>query len=125
MAEQRIRKAVAGNRVQITEIQLAAQVRIAFEASKIGVDCVFMPVNMLFSSSIYRNAREVTICPKRDLPLGNDDPSRQERHFRAVGLGAQDELIFQSEHGSTRLNPVDNVTGNTSTLELPVRVDKE
>jgi hypothetical protein len=78
MTEQWIGKAVAGKRVQITEIQLAAQVCIAFEAAKIGVDCVFMPANMLFGSSIYGNAGEVTICPKGDLPLGNDDPSRQE-----------------------------------------------
>jgi hypothetical protein len=84
-----------------------------------------MPANVLFSSSIYGNAGEVTICPKGNLPLGNDDPSRQERLFRAVRLGTQDELIFQSEHGSTGLRLVKDVTWNASTLELQVRVDKE
>jgi len=58
-----------------------------------------MPADMLFSSSIYGNAGEVTICPEGDLPFGNDDPSRLERLFRGVRLGTQDKLIFQSEHG--------------------------
>jgi len=84
-----------------------------------------MPANMLFSSGIYGNPGEVTICPKGDLPFGNDDPSRQERLFGAVRIGTQDELIFQPEHGSTRLSLVDDVTWDASTLELPVRVDKE
>jgi hypothetical protein len=84
-----------------------------------------MPTNMLFSSGIYGNAGEVTICPKRDFPFGNDDPSKQERFFRAVGLGTQDELISEAKHGSTRLSFVNNVTWNASTLELPVQVDKE
>jgi hypothetical protein len=75
MTEQRIRKAVAGKRVQITEIQLAAQARIAFEASKIGVNRVFVPTNMLLCTSSYGNSGEVSICPEGNPSLGDDDPS--------------------------------------------------
>ena len=66
---------MAGKRVQITEIQLAAQARIAFEASEIGVDRVFVPTNMLLRVSSYGNSGEVSICPEENLSLGNDDPS--------------------------------------------------
>jgi len=74
VTKQRIRKAVTGERVQVTEIQLAAQARIAFEASKIGVDRVFMPTNM-FPNGLYGNNGKVFICPEENLSSGNDDPS--------------------------------------------------
>jgi hypothetical protein len=75
MTEQRIRKAVAGKRVQITEIQLAAQTRIAFKAPKIGVNRVFVPTNMLLRITGYGNSGEVSICLEGNLSSGNDDPS--------------------------------------------------
>ncbi len=70
---------MTGERMQITLVQLAAQVCIAFEASKIRVDGVFVPTNMLFSIGIYVNASEIAVCPKEKLPLGNNDPSWKER----------------------------------------------
>ncbi len=65
---------MAGKCVQITEIQLAAQARIASEASKIGVNRVFVPTNMLRTSS-YGNSGEVSMRTKGNVSLGDDDPS--------------------------------------------------
>jgi hypothetical protein len=119
---------VAGEGVQITLVQLAPQTCIIRQASKVGVDCIFMPTDMLFTIGIYGNAGEVpheSRRTERNLPLGNDDPSRQKRLFRAVELRAQNKFISQAEHTSARLSLVNDVTGHASTLELPVRVDEK
>jgi hypothetical protein len=63
--------------MQITLVQLAAQGRVAFEASKVGVDRVFEPTNMLFSTSIDGNTGEASIYPKGNFPFGNDKSSWQ------------------------------------------------
>jgi hypothetical protein len=116
---------VAGEGVQITVVQLAPQTRITCQASKIVVNCKFVPSDMLFAISIYRNTGEVSNCMERDLPLGDDDPSRQKRPFGVVGPRAQDKFVSQAEHRPARLRLVNDVTGHASTLELPVRVNKK
>jgi hypothetical protein len=80
---------------------------------------------MLFNISIYGNTGEVSVCPKGDIPLGYDDPSWQQRLFGAARPGAQDKLISKAKHRSTKLGLVNNVTWNASTLQRPIRVDKE
>jgi hypothetical protein len=111
--------------MQIALVQLAAQACVAFEASKIDVNRVFVPTNMLLGISIYGNTGKVSICPKGNISLGNNDPSWQQRLLRAVRPGAQDEFISKSKHCSTGLILVHNVTRNASTLKLPVRVNKK
>jgi hypothetical protein len=61
--------------MQIALVQIAAQACVAFEASEIGVNRVFVPTNMLLGISIYGNTSKVSICPEGNLPLGNNDPS--------------------------------------------------
>jgi hypothetical protein len=125
VAKQWIKETVTGEGVQITLVQLAPQTRITCQASKIGVNCIFVPSDMLFAIGIYRNTGEVSNCTERDLPLWDDDPSRQKRLFRVVGPRAQDKFVSQAEHRPARLSLVNNVTGHASTLELPIRVDKK
>jgi hypothetical protein len=112
--------------MQVTLVQLAAQACVAFEASKNRVNRVFVPTNMLLSVSIYRNTGEVSICPKGNIPLRDNDSSWQQRLFAgAVRPRAHDEFISKAKHCSTRLIHVDNVAWNASTLELLIRVNKK
>jgi hypothetical protein len=45
--------------VEITFVQLAAQTRNTHEASKFGINRIFVPTDMLFAIGVYGNAGEV------------------------------------------------------------------
>jgi hypothetical protein len=66
---------MAGERMQVTLVQPAAQAQVAYKASKIGVNRILVPKNMLDGIGIYGNFGEVSICAERNLSLWNYDPS--------------------------------------------------
>ena len=115
--------------MQVTLVQLASQACVIGETSKISVNHVFVPMNMLWlmrlAHGINPNIGEVLTFPKTNIPLQDYDLSWQQRLFGSGKAGAQDKFVLQAKHCSARLGLVDNVTRDASTLKLPVLVDKE
>src|SRR5580693_6213404 len=103
--------------MQIAFVKLAAQTRIVGKASEVVINGILVPINMLVSVGIYRNAREVALCLEGDFPLWDYDPSRKQREFGTSRAGAQDKFIFKAKHRSERLGVVNNVTRQASTFE--------
>ena len=81
-------------RVQIAFVQLATQTCITSEASKIGVNRVFVPMNMLFHIGIDRNTSEISICLEGNISLWDYDPSWELRPLEPGRAGAQDKFVF-------------------------------
>jgi hypothetical protein len=111
--------------MQIALVKSAIQTCVTCEPSKVSVDRIFVPTNVLLRRVIYENTGEVSFCSKIDHPLWDDYPSWQKSRFRAGEAGTQDKFVSQAKHRPTRLGLVNNITRHVSTLELPDCVDKK
>jgi hypothetical protein len=109
--------------VQIALVKLAFQSGITPEASEIGVNRIFVPENVcLFVFTRYSNSGEIPFGLVGNFPYWDYDEPWQEGAGEA---GAQYEFVSKAKHRPTRASLVNDITGNISTLEFPVCVDKE